>query len=124
MRDLTEVWATIPAGDMERARAFYEGTLGLRPTQEGGGEVVYGEGAARVLLFPSSGAATGNHTQALFVVPDIRAAVADLRSRGVVLEEFDIRGVTRDDGVFELETEWSAWFKDSERNLLAVAQRK
>jgi predicted enzyme related to lactoylglutathione lyase len=124
MPDLTDVWATIPASDMERARSFYEGTLGLRPTQEGGGEVVYGEGAARFLLFPSTGAATGNHTQALLVVADIRTAVADLRTRGVGLEDFDIPGVTKEDGIFDLETEWATWFKDSEGNLLALAQRK
>jgi predicted enzyme related to lactoylglutathione lyase len=124
MRDATDMWAALPAADVDRARRFYGEQLGLTPTLDEGDEVFFGDGPARFLLFKSSGAATGAHTQAFWAVPDVRAAVAELQARGVVFEEYDIPGLTREGAIVDMPTEWAAWFHDSEGNLLAVVQRK
>jgi hypothetical protein len=55
-------------------------------------------------------------------VQDIETAVAELRSRGVVFEEYDLPGLKTVDGIAEIAGERGAWFKDSEGNLLAIGQ--
>ena len=74
------------------------------------------------LLYPSSGAASGAHTQAAWLVDDLSAMVAELRDRGVVFEDYDVPGLKTVDGIADLGYERSAWFKDSEGNLLALGQ--
>jgi hypothetical protein len=56
-------------------------------------------------------------------VDDVEAAVAELRGRGVVFEEYDLPGFKTVDGIAEIAGEKGAWFKDSEGNLLAIGQR-
>jgi hypothetical protein len=55
-------------------------------------------------------------------VPDVRAAVADLRSRGVVFEEYDFPGLKTVDGVADLGDGSAAWFKDTEGNIVGVVE--
>jgi len=114
--------AALPASDLERARRFYEEKLGLTPASEFEGGLVY-EGAegTRFLLFPSFGAPSGDHTQIGFTVSDFDAEVAELRSRGVVFEEYDLPGLKTVDGVAEFAAGKTAWFKDSEGNVLSIA---
>jgi len=114
--------AALPASDLDRARRFYEEKLGLTPASEFEGGLVY-EGAegTRFLLFPSFGAPSGDHTQIGFTVSDFDAEVAELRSRGVVFEEYDLPGLKTVDGVAEFGAGKTAWFKDSEGNVLSIA---
>ena len=79
--------ATLPAADLDRARRFYEETLGFVPADVPPGGVRYeAADGDRFLVFLSSGRATGSHTQLGFQVDDIATEVAELRSRGVVFE--------------------------------------
>jgi hypothetical protein len=55
-------------------------------------------------------------------VPDVRAAVRDLQSRGVVFEEYDLPGIKTVDGVAEVGGASAAWFKDTEGNTIGVLQ--
>jgi hypothetical protein len=55
-------------------------------------------------------------------VEDIVASVAQLRSRGVRFEEYDVPGLRTIDGIADLGYERSAWIRDSEGNLLALGQ--
>jgi hypothetical protein len=55
-------------------------------------------------------------------VPDVRAAVADLRSRGIVFEEYDFPGLKTVDGIAETGGVSAAWFKDTEDNTIGVVQ--
>jgi catechol 2,3-dioxygenase-like lactoylglutathione lyase family enzyme len=114
--------AALPASDLERARRFYEEKLGLTPASELEGGLVY-EGAegTRFLLFTSFGAPSGDHTQIGFTVSDFDAELAELRSRGVVFEEYDLPGLKTVDGVAEFGAGKTAWFKDSEGNVLSIA---
>jgi catechol 2,3-dioxygenase-like lactoylglutathione lyase family enzyme len=119
----SNVYATIPAQDLARARSFYADKLGLTPAEEGPEGLHYRSGDGGFLLFESSGAASGAHTQLGWDVDDIEATVTALRERGVVFEEYDLPGFKTVDGIAEIAGERGAWFKDSEGNLLAIGER-
>ena len=115
---------TLPAADLDRARGFYEGKLGFVAADVQPGGVFYdAAGGTRFLVFPSSGRASGGHTQIGFQVDDIEAEVADLRSRGVVFETYDMPAFNKETMIATLPAIRSAWFKDTEGNLVGLVQR-
>ncbi len=113
--------AYIPALDVSRARRFYEKTLGLTPKEEFAGGVIYQCGGAEVFMYPTRNAGTSKASQAFWQVEDIEAEVADLKARGVKFEEYP--GMTMKNGIATGGGAKTAWFKDSEGNILAVTQR-
>ncbi|MCE7946551.1 MAG: VOC family protein [Chloroflexi bacterium CFX4] len=115
---------TIPAADLGRARRFYERVLGLTPVQESADGIIYRCGQTELLLYPTTNAGTAQHTLMAWMVDDIEAVVAHLRAQGVVFEEYDFPNLKTVNGIAELASERSAWFKDSEGNILAVGQPK
>jgi catechol 2,3-dioxygenase-like lactoylglutathione lyase family enzyme len=123
MLDKTDVYATIPAKDLERAKSFYADKLELKPYEERPEGLRYRCGQGGFLLFESSGEPSGTHTQLGWDVDDLEAAVATLRENGVVFEEYDLPGFKTVNGIAEIAGEKGAWFKDSEGNLLALGQR-
>jgi catechol 2,3-dioxygenase-like lactoylglutathione lyase family enzyme len=121
----------LPAQDLDRARVFYEEKLGLEPSEERPGGLVYRLAQGEFALFQSAGAASGSHTQMALEVDDLEAAVAHLRARGLVFEEYDLPGLTTHDAIVEVEGNYpskggigerAAWFKDSEGNLIGIGQ--
>jgi catechol 2,3-dioxygenase-like lactoylglutathione lyase family enzyme len=127
----SDIATRLPAQDLERARAFYAEKLGLEPVEERPGGLRYRCGNGSFVLFASTGAASGNHTQMAWEVDDIEAVVHRLRSRGVVFEEVDVPGLRTVDGIAEVEGNYpsaggvgerAAWFRDSEGNLLGIGQ--
>ena len=121
----------LPCQDLERARRWYAEKLGLEPSEERPGGIAYDLGATRFALFASAGAPLGAHTQMGWEVEDLQAVVTELRSRGVVFEEYDIPGLTTHDGIALVEGnypsrggrgEHAALFRDSEGNLLGIGQ--
>jgi len=120
----------LPAQDLERARAFYRDKLGLEPAEERPGGLRYQCAGSDFVLFASAGAPSGGHTQMAFTVEDIAAVVGELRSRGVVFEEYDFPGLRTVDGIADIDGNYpsrgrgerGAWFYDSEGNLLAIGQ--
>ena len=83
----------IPAEDLVRARNFYSEKLGLEPSEERPGGLLYRCASGEFALFESSGASSGSFTQMAWQVEDIEAAVEELRSRGVVFEEYDVPAI-------------------------------
>lgn len=117
------VVAALPAQDFERAKSFYADKLGLSAFQETDEEARYRVGQVEFIVFPSTGKASGDHTQMAFEVESLEDAVKTLRDNGVVFEEYDMPGFKSVGGIVDLEGEKGAWFKDSEGNLLAIAER-
>ncbi len=114
---------TIPATDMERAKTFYREKLGLVPSHEAPEGLSYTVGSgSRFVLFPSSGIASGLHTQMAWQVPDISREVAELKARGVVFEEYDTPSFKTIDSIATTKHVKAAWFRDSEGNLIGIAQ--
>jgi catechol 2,3-dioxygenase-like lactoylglutathione lyase family enzyme len=117
------IHAALPATDLERAKRFYADKLGLIPESEGPDGLFYRcGGSTRFLVFPSGGTASGTHTQMTWNTPNIEVAVADLKARGGVFEEYDTPEVKTVNNVATLGQSKGAWFKDSEGNLLALGQ--
>jgi len=117
------VHASLPATDLARARAFYAEKLGLTPAQDTPWALVYEvEDGTRFSVFPTPNAARAGHTQMGFDVGDVRAAVAELKERGVVFEEYDAPELKTIAGVAVLEGHTSAWFKDSEGNVIELLE--
>lgn len=115
--------AYIPATDVKRAREFYEGLIGLRPKQEYAGGVVYACGGAEVFLYPTPNAGTSKASQAFWQVADVAAEVKELKARGVKFEEYDFPGFKMADSILTAGGAKTAWFKDTEGNILAISQR-
>ena len=117
------IYAYLPASDMARARAFYEGTLGFEPKQETGGGVVYQFAhKTACFLYPTPNAGTSQASQAFWQVEDIEAEVAALTAKGVVFEEYDQPGLKTMHGIATAGGTKAAWFKDTEGNIMALVQ--
>jgi catechol 2,3-dioxygenase-like lactoylglutathione lyase family enzyme len=124
------VAARLPAQDLERARAFYAEKLALEPAEEREGGLRYVCANGEVTLLESTGSAAGDHTQMGWEVDDIEATVSELRSRGVMFEEYDLPGLKTIDGIAEIEGQYpskgsrerGAWFRDSEGNMLGIGE--
>jgi len=114
--------ATIPAKDMEGTRRFYEDVLGAQVLTEDPGGILYRSGDSTFSLYPTEFARTAQHTLGVFMVRDVEAVVADLRSKGVTFEDYDLPGVKTADGIAELGGFRGAWFKDPEGNILSVVE--
>jgi catechol 2,3-dioxygenase-like lactoylglutathione lyase family enzyme len=121
----------LPAQDLERARRFYSEKLGLEPSEERPGGLLYRSAEGAFALFASVGASSGEFTQMGWEVDDIEATVAELKRRGVVFEEVDVPGLKTVDGIAQVagnypskggKGERAGWFRDSEGNLLGVGQ--
>ena len=117
--------AALPCGNLDRAKSFYAGKLGLTPADEQPAGALYsGRDGTRFLLFPSSGTASGSHTQMGFIVADADAEVRDLKRRGVQFEEYDFPGFDKAASIAQIGEDRGAWFKDSEGNLLGILQQR
>jgi predicted enzyme related to lactoylglutathione lyase len=115
--------AYIPALDISRARKFYEQIVGLTPKKEYAGGVIYECGGCEVFMYPTNNAGTSRASQAFWQVTDVEAEVADLKARGVVFEEYDMPGIKMVNSIASGGGAKTAWFKDTEGNILAVSQR-
>jgi catechol 2,3-dioxygenase-like lactoylglutathione lyase family enzyme len=123
----------LPASDINRAAAWYREKLGLEPvlhgnepTEEGTtqfeSELLYETGTARFGVYESWAAGRNEATAARLVVTDFDTAFAELKANGVVFEDYDYGDDFRTiDGVLiSPDGEKTAWFKDSEGNILAI----
>ena len=115
--------AYIPVSNLQRARKFYEETLGLKPGEQYGGGVIYRCGETEAFLYQTPNAGTSKASQAFWQVADVEAEVAELKARGVVFEEYDMPGIKMQNGIATGGGAKTAWFKDSEGNIMAVSQR-
>jgi catechol 2,3-dioxygenase-like lactoylglutathione lyase family enzyme len=114
---------SLPASDLERAKKFYEGTLGLKVAEEDPGGLTFQAKGSELFVFISMGKSDGSFTQAGWEVDDIEAEVAELKGRGVSFEEYDYPELKTVNSIAETADGKSAWFKDSEGNLLGLLQR-
>ncbi len=115
----------VPSMDLARARAFYEGVLGLRVLGEDPFALVLDAGGTGLRVVCVTGV-EGFRPQPFTVfgwqVPDIRAAVTALGEHGVSGQRFE--GMQQDElGI------WTApggarvaWFRDPDDNVLSLTQ--
>ncbi|HPZ50838.1 MAG TPA: hypothetical protein PLA44_13385, partial [Propionibacteriaceae bacterium] len=88
--------AVLAVTDLDRARTFYEGVLGLTSPREAPEGVLYTAGSSVFLVYPSSFAGTNRATAMSFQIPghQFNAEVQALRDRGVTFSTFKAEGLT------------------------------
>jgi len=124
MLSTSQIIAYVPVAELARARKFYEEKLGFRPIDTSEVGVMYESGkGSRFFAYKSAGAGTNKASTAFWDVPNLEAEMADLKKRGVVFEEYNTPGFKTVNGVATGGGAKTAWFKDSEGNILAVSQR-
>jgi catechol 2,3-dioxygenase-like lactoylglutathione lyase family enzyme len=120
------VVAVVAVRDMERAKEFYGGTLGLKPAdaEEPGGVLYACGGNTQILVYESGYAGTNQATAASWQVDALDDEIAALKEKGVTFEQYDLPGVEREGDVHTFGSMRAAWFKDPEGNILNLVNRR
>jgi catechol 2,3-dioxygenase-like lactoylglutathione lyase family enzyme len=120
------VFPILLSTDLTASRAFYGDRLGLPVVREDEGDrIVFECGAGTQLAVTLSTTGTSDtQTQLAWRVPDIGAALSDLRARGVRIEEYTAPDPVTVDGIADMGHSWAAWFTDPSGNVVAVVQPK
>ena len=119
------VFPILLSTDLDASRTFYRDTLGLEILREDPDRIVFRCGSGTLLVITESTVGTSDtQTQMAWRVQDIRAALADLRARGVRIEEYAAPDPVTVDGIADMGHSWAAWFVDPSHNVLAVVQPK
>ena len=114
------VFATLAVRDIQKAKEFYGGTLGLTQTDENPGGVTYESGGGKLFMYQAPTAGTNQATSASWETDDIVSVVTNLKSKGVVFEQYDIPGAQKEGDVIVMGGMKAAWFKDPDGNILSV----
>jgi predicted enzyme related to lactoylglutathione lyase len=100
------ITAALPAQDLSRAKAFYAEKVGLQALEsdflkarDGQVGLTVGEGVSQLFVFPARVRSSGEFTQAVIHVADVRAAVEEMRGRGVEFEEYDTPETRTENGI-------------------------
>ena len=117
------VAAILPAKDVQRAKDFYHNKLGLdiQSEMEAGITLSAGSGTG-VFVYQKDDMVSASHTVVGFNVDNIEEEVNELKSRGVDFEEYDMPGLKTENGIATLGNAKSAWFRDSEGNIISLNQ--
>jgi catechol 2,3-dioxygenase-like lactoylglutathione lyase family enzyme len=121
----SKVTATVAVSDLDRAKQFYEGKLGLTATggQEEAQVVVYGCGdGSELIVYVSEHAGKATATVATWDVDDVEQTVDELSAKGVEFEQYDEPLKTDEKGILRSEEGSVAWCKDPDGNTIAVGQ--
>jgi catechol 2,3-dioxygenase-like lactoylglutathione lyase family enzyme len=121
-----KVVAGLAVSDMDRAREFYEGKLGLSVGIDSSDNVAYRcaeESVLHVYLSPEH-AGKSRATLASWYVDDVEGVVDELTTKGVAFQGYD-QGpiITNEKGIATFERDAKvAYFKDPDGNTLSIAQ--
>jgi hypothetical protein len=116
--------AVLPASDIARAKQWWHDVLGRDPVYEDteGEALFYDIGGTAVMVYRTDFAGTAQNTALNLMTDDLDRDMTQLRTHGVMFHDYDMPGLKTVDGVAELGDERSAWFSDSEGNILAIGQ--
>jgi catechol 2,3-dioxygenase-like lactoylglutathione lyase family enzyme len=113
----------IAVSDLDRAKKFYEETLGLAVDNEWGDEgVTLKSGDTLVNVYRSEFAGTNKATALNFDVDDLEAEVTELKSKGIMFEHYDLPGLEQRGDLYVAEGMKTAWFKDPDGNILSLIE--
>jgi catechol 2,3-dioxygenase-like lactoylglutathione lyase family enzyme len=119
----TKAFSGFSVDDLEKARQFYGGTLGIRTSEQYGLMTLHLAGGRDTLVYPKPDHTPATYTILNFAVDDIDKAVDELAARGVRFERYD--GMGQDEkGINRGGGPYIAWFKDPAGNILAVLQER
>ena len=109
---------TIMVSDIARARAFYEGRLGLEVVREAAPYVFLRAGTGQLALVARATVTPAATTICAFEVADLEATLSALRAQGVVFEEYDLPTLRTVNGIAKVGPFHAAWVRDPDGNYL------
>lgn len=114
--------ATVAVRNLDGARKFYEGTLGLKVVHTEGDELVaFRSGSATLFVYRSQYAGTNRATAVTWVVgSEVDAIARALKAKGVAFEHYDMPDMKREGDVHAGGDIRVAWFKDPDGNILSI----
>lgn len=127
MTSLTHAGVTtiLPVMNMDRARRFYEGKLGLEPegfAADGNYMFACGKGD-HIALIPKPEGTKSDYTAMSFEVQSIEKVITELEGEGIRFEDYDMPNLRTANHVCVLGSEKAAWFKDTEGNFLCLHEQ-
>lgn len=116
--------ATIAVKDLNKAKNFYEQTLGLTKSGDDPGGIFYKSGDSNVFVYQSEFAGTNKATAASWGVGgDIESVVDGLKAKGVSFERYEIPDAKHEGDIHVLGELKAAWFKDPDGNILNIVNK-
>ncbi|HEV7239919.1 MAG TPA: VOC family protein [Thermoanaerobaculia bacterium] len=114
---------TVAVKDIDVAKKFYEGTLGLHPSSDQEpGTLAYQTAKSTIFVYPSQYAGTNQATAVTWFVDDVEGLVKALAAKGVKFEHYDNLPDTKVVGDLHIAGDKKlAWFKDPDGNIHALA---
>ncbi len=125
MLSSAQLVTVFPAVDLDRAKKFYTEKIGLRVSEEFSSGIIFeSEDRGYNIYIYKRGPTKADHTVASFIVDDVEKEVKDLKEKGVVFEEYDLPQTKTVDSIATSGEMKSAWFKDTEGNIISVTSMK
>ena len=113
----------IAVKDLDRARKFYEDTLGLETKDEWGEGLTMESGDTTINVYRSQFAGTNKASALTFQVDDAEEEVSELKKKGVFFEHYDLPGLQSRGDLYVGEGGFkTAWFKDPDGNILSLIE--
>jgi catechol 2,3-dioxygenase-like lactoylglutathione lyase family enzyme len=113
--------ANLAVKNVQAAKKFYEGTLGLKQVDAEGSElIVFESGNTKLNVYESKEAGTNKATAVTWAVDDVESEVSALKAKGVKFEHYDMPGLKRQGDVHIGGDMKVAWFKDPDGNILNI----
>ncbi len=113
------------ATDLQASKTFYAQQVGLEIVSENDNSVTFRCGGdTRFTVSASTTGTADEQTQASWQVEDLASELAELRSRGVEIVEYDMPGLKTENGILDSGDVLHAWFVDPGKNVLGIDQYK
>jgi catechol 2,3-dioxygenase-like lactoylglutathione lyase family enzyme len=122
MQGTAMVVPTLPVGDLDVSIPWFRDTLGLALLDQNPFSARFDGGGGTQLSLFKRGPVQREHTMCHFEVQDIAETVRDLKSRGVVFEEYTEGPLVTTDSIAQLGPAKGAWFKDPDGNVIGLRQ--
>ena len=123
MLNSSKAFSSFAVGDLDQAKQFYAGTLGINVKESKEGLELH-PGNTDVFIYPKPDHKPATFTVLNFLVEDIEAAVDDLKQKGVRFEQYEGEIKTDEKGIHRNGGPTIAWFKDPAGNILSVIEQE
>jgi catechol 2,3-dioxygenase-like lactoylglutathione lyase family enzyme len=119
----SKAFSGFSAGDIPKAKEFYNRTLGLEVSESDGLLKLHLTGGTTVLIYPKPNHVPATFTILNFPVENVDKTVDELIKRGVRFEIYNQPDIKQDDkGIMRGKGPAIAWFKDPAGNILSVLE--
>jgi len=120
----TKAFSGFSVNDMQKAKEFYNGTLGIEVSENDMGIMTLKiAGGTNIIVYPKPNHEPATFTILNFQVEDVEKAVDELTAAGITFEQYDFGQIkTNEKGIMRGNGQGPdiAWFKDPAGNILSV----